>query len=81
MNAKCKCIEESGDDHVVAIKDGSFSFLVRWGMFDILLHISLAFITAGTWLILVFCWNLNKIINPPYRCNKCGAVIKPDQFI
>lgn len=79
--AKCECMKESGDENVFAIKDGSFSFLTRWGMVDILMHLSLALITSGVWVVGVLVWNIGKITNPPYHCNKCDAVIEKDQFV
>jgi hypothetical protein len=75
--AICSCKDNSTTNLVVAVKVGFFEM----GWFSWLIHIVLSIVTLGSWLGILFVWEIFcYFFTPTYKCQFCNKAIEKSQF-
>lgn len=80
LKAVCECKGSSETDTVLAIGQGRFDFIQKWGLLTWLGVAILALLTGGLWFAVILVWHVGELLNPKYHCNQCNAEIAPKQF-
>ena len=75
--AICSCKQNSTTNLVVAVKVGFFE--MSW--FSWIIHIVLSVVTLGSWLGILFIWEIFcYFFTPTYKCQFCNKSIEKSQF-
>jgi hypothetical protein len=80
IKAVHECKKSSESNLITGVRDGPLEFTQRWGFFTWMVTVVLAIATGGAWIGAVLGWHLMDILNPKYRCQSCGEVIKKGQY-
>jgi hypothetical protein len=80
LNAVWTCKHMDENNKVLAIQDGPFHFVMRWGGLTWVGFVLLTLITGGIWLLIVLFYHRSDLVSPRFRCQFCHAAIPTENL-